>query len=63
MKEINWNGGYYREGGSIFYNGEVKTIKKLEIDVIQMGSSIFDRKQLLRITTEDGKVIESIERA
>jgi hypothetical protein len=62
MKEINWNDGYYREGGTIIHHGQVKTIKHLETDVFQNSSSIFDRKSLLRITTVDGKVIESIGR-
>lgn len=62
MKEVLWNGGYYREGGSVIYNGQIKTIKRLEIDFIPKGASIFDRKRLLRVITEDGKVIESVER-
>ena len=62
MKEILWNGGYYREGGSVIHNGQIKTIKTLEIDFLPRGTSIFDRKRVLRIITEDGKVIESVER-
>ena len=62
MKEINWNGGFYREGGTFIYNGQVKTIEKLETDVTQCGSSVFDSKPLLRVTTNDGNVIELLSR-
>lgn len=58
MNEINWNGGYYRKGGTLLHNGEVKMIKQLETDVVQTGASIFDRIPLLRVTTEDGKTVE-----
>lgn len=58
MNEINWNGCYYKEGGTLLHNGEVKIIKQLETDVVQNGTSIFDRTLLLRVITEDGKIVE-----
>ncbi|AZV43648.1 hypothetical protein BAOM_3039 [Peribacillus asahii] len=58
MKEIYWNDGCYREGGTVIYNGKVEIVKSLNVITIQNGS-IFDRKQVLRIITRNGKVIES----
>lgn len=58
MNEINWNGGNYREGGTVINNGEISRIKKISIFVDQKTPSIFDRKQVLRVETEDGKILE-----
>lgn len=60
--EINWNGGYYREGGTVIYNGQVKTIKRLETDIVRSPFGIFENTHVLKITTEDGQVIESVGR-
>lgn len=62
MNEIQWNGGVYREGGTLLYQGEVKTIQSLEVNNVPTGRSIFDRMEVLKITTTDGKTIESIRR-
>lgn len=62
LKEINWNGGYYIVGGTVIHRGDVKIIKSLEIDVEQTGSSIFDRRNVLKVTTVDAEIIEIVER-
>lgn len=62
MKETNWNGGYYSVGGTVIHCGDVKIIKSLEIDVEQTGSSIFDRRNVLKVTTVDAEIIEIAER-
>lgn len=59
MTEIQWNGGVYREGGTLLYQGEVKVIQSLEVNNVPTGRSIFDRMEVLKITTTDGKIIES----
>lgn len=58
MKEISWNGGYYREGGTVICHGEVKTVKHLDIFIEQKTPNIFDRKRVLRVETTDGNIIE-----
>lgn len=58
MKETNWNSGYYREGGTVIDHGEIHKIKKISIFVEQKSPSFFDRKQVLRVETEDGRIIE-----
>lgn len=58
MNEVVWNGGLYRVGGTLIYNGGIKVIKSIDTTVNQKGPSIFDRNQVLIIITEDGTTIQ-----
>lgn len=59
MKEINWNGGYYRVGGTVFYGGMTKIIQSLEVE---HTGFMLNQTSILKITTEDGQIIESVGR-
>ena len=57
-KTINFNDGYFSEGGSFLHKGNKYTIKNLHIISEQNGPDLFNRDNILILTTKEGKVFQ-----